>query len=61
MKRAALIWIGIILALLAIGEIASIWTMNNKVGGPIVAAIAAAAAWRCWYLAGDVRSPGSQR
>lgn len=61
MKRALMIWAGIVLALLAIGEIASIWTMGNRVGGPIVAAIAAAAAWRFWYLAGDVRSPGSQR
>ncbi|MGN6127875.1 MAG: hypothetical protein ACTHON_15040 [Humibacter sp.] len=57
MKRALMIWAGILLALLAIGEIASIWTMGNKVGGPIVAALAAAAAWRLWYMAGEARSP----
>lgn len=57
MKRMTLIWIGVVLAMIAGGFIVSIFQSGNHVGGPILAAVFAAAAWRTWYLAGDARSP----
>jgi hypothetical protein len=53
MKRAGLTWFGIVLAFIAAGAITSIFVADNYVGGPIVAAIFAAGAWRAWYLAGE--------
>lgn len=58
MKRAALIWFGIVLAGIAAGFVVSIFQSKNYVGGPTLAALFAAAAWRTWYMA---KSPGTQR
>lgn len=52
MKRAGLTWFGIVLAFIAAGAIASIFVADNYVGGPIMAVIFGAGAFRAWYLAG---------
>jgi hypothetical protein len=62
MKRAAMIWIGIVLAGIAAAFVVSIFQSKNYVGGPILATVFAAAAWRTWYLAGRraIAVPGEQ-
>jgi hypothetical protein len=52
-KRGALIWFGILLAGIAAGAVVSIFQSHNTVGGPIVAAIFGAGAFRAWWLAGE--------
>jgi hypothetical protein len=61
MKKSFMIWIGIVLAFIAAGAIASIFVADNYVGGPVIAAIFAAAALRTWYLAGETRSLDTRR
>lgn len=61
MNRALKIWIGGVLALIAAAFVASIFLSDNYVGGPLLAAVFAAAAWRTWSLAGAPKSPGIQR
>jgi len=45
-------WAAGVLAVCAIGAVISIFQSHNYIGGPIVAAVFAAAAARCWYLGG---------
>lgn len=57
MKRTALIWLGIALFGLAAGAVVSVFRGHNYIGGPIVAALLGAGAFRAWYMAGEARSP----
>lgn len=52
-----MIWIGIVLAMIGLGAVVSIFQSHNVVGGPILAVIFLAAAWRTWYLAGSTKPP----
>jgi hypothetical protein len=49
-----MIWFGIALMGLAAGAIVSIFRMHNVIGGAITAVLFGAAAFRVWYLAGEV-------
>lgn len=57
MKKALLIWVGFVLASIAVAFAVSVFQSKNYVGGPILAAVFAAAAGRTWYLAGDSAKP----
>lgn len=56
MKRAVLIWIGTVLAMVAAGAIVGAVKFGGGAGGYVVAVLFAAAAWRTWYLAGERRA-----
>jgi hypothetical protein len=56
-KKFLMIWFGIALFGIAAGAVVSIFRMHNYVGGPIMAALFGAAAFRVWYMAGEARSP----
>lgn len=53
MKKALLVWIGFVLALIAVAFAVSIFQSRNYVGGPVLAVVFAAAAGRTWHLAGE--------
>lgn len=53
MKRALKIWIGIVLAFIAAGALVGAIKFHGGAGSYVVAVLAAAAAWRTWYLAAD--------
>jgi hypothetical protein len=60
MKKFLMIWFGIALFGLAAGAVASIFRMHNYIGGPIMAALLGAAAFRVWYMAGDSAKPPTE-
>lgn len=60
MKKALLIWVGFVLAFIAVGAVVGGIKFGGGVASYVVAAIFAAAAWRTWYLAGDPKSPDIQ-
>lgn len=53
MKKFLMIWFGIALMGLAAGAVTSIFRSANYIGGPILALILGAAAFRVWYKAGE--------
>lgn len=57
MRRVGLTWFGIVLAFIAVGSVVSIFLSANYVGGPILAIVFGAGAFRAWYMAGEARSP----
>lgn len=57
MKKFLMIWLGIALFGLAAGAVVSIFRSANYIGGPIMAVLLGAAAFRVWYLAGDSTKP----
>lgn len=65
MKKFALGWTATALAFVAAGGIAGIFvnspTASERVGSVIIAAIAAASAWRCWNLASGHTKPRAPR
>jgi hypothetical protein len=60
MKKFLMIWFGIALMGLAAGAVASIFRAHNYIGGPILALILGAAAFRVWYLAGGSAKPPTE-
>jgi hypothetical protein len=60
MKKFLMIWFGIALMGLAAGAVTSIFRSANYVGGPILALICGAAAFRVWYLAGGSTKPPTE-
>lgn len=64
-KKLALGWAGTVLAFAAAGCVAGIFvgdpTTSERVGSGVLAAIAAASAWRCWNLASGHTKPRPPR
>ena len=60
MKKFLMIWFGIALFGLAAGAVVSIFRSDNYIGGPILAVLLGAGAFRVWYMAGDSTKPPTE-
>lgn len=56
MKKALLVWIGIVMAFIAVAGVL-VAVDGNYIGGSITALLFGAAALRTWYIAGDSTKP----
>lgn len=57
MKKAFKIWLGMVMAFIAVGAVVGGIKFDGGAGSYFVAVVAAAAALRTWYLAGSTKPP----